>query len=74
KKFKALRRLHTTVESDINCLEHHGLNKCPDKGMPNFRKYTSIGVVAYSLHKLGNILIKEDRIRLSKNKKIPIAA
>ena len=61
KKFKALRKHHSAVESDINCLEHHGLNKCPDKGIKNFKKYTALGVLAHSLHKLGNILLKQDR-------------
>jgi len=61
KKFKALRKQHSAVESDINCLEHHGLNRCPDKGVQNFRKYTALGVLAHSLHKLGNILLEQDR-------------
>ena len=61
KKFKALRKQHSAVESDINCLEHHGLNKCPDRGLKNFKKYTALGVLAHSLHKLGNILLEQDR-------------
>ena len=65
KKFKALRKYHSAVESDINCLEHHGLNKCPDKGIKNFRKYTALGVLAHSLHKLGNILLEQDRRAIS---------
>ena len=65
KQFKALRREHAAVESDINCLEHHGLNMCPDKGLTNFKRYTSFGVLAYNLHKLGNILLERDREQLS---------
>ena len=65
KKFKALRKQHSAVESDINCLEHHGLNRCPDKGIKSFRKYTALGVLAYSLHKLGNILLEQDRQAIS---------
>lgn len=61
KKFKALRKQHSAVESDINCLEHHGLNRCPDKGLQNFKRYTSLGILAHSLHKLGNILLAQDR-------------
>jgi hypothetical protein len=74
KQFKALRAKHAAVESDINCLEHHGLNRCPDKGIGHFKRYTSLGVLAYNLHKLGNILLERDRKWLSKNKKILIAA
>ena len=33
KKFKALRRRHSAVESEINSLEHHGLNRCLDVGL-----------------------------------------
>ena len=33
KKFVALRRAHSAVESDINSLEHHGLNRCLDVGL-----------------------------------------
>jgi hypothetical protein len=60
-----LRKYHSAVESDINCLEHHGLNKCPDKGIINFRKYTALGVLAHSLHKLGNILLERDSEAIS---------
>ena len=67
KQFKALRSHHAAVESDINCLEHHGLNRCPDKGLAHFKRYTSVGVIAYNLHKLGNILLNQDREQLSKN-------
>jgi len=66
KQFKALRKEHVAVESDINCLEHHGLNMCPDKGIDHFKRYTSLGVLAYNLHKLGNILLEQDREKLSK--------
>ena len=32
--FVALRRQHSAVESEINSLEHHGLNRCLDMGWP----------------------------------------
>ena len=72
--FKTLRRKHAAVESAINCLEHHGLNRCPDKGIDGFYRYTSIGVLAYNLHKLGNILISQDRDIISKNNCLSKAA
>ena len=68
--FVALRKKHSAVESDINCLEHHGLNRCPDKGLPNFKKYTALGVLSYNLHKLGDVLLARDRQAISK--KIPL--
>jgi len=67
KTFRALRHQHAAVESAINCLEHHGLNRCPDKGLDGFRRYTALGVLAYNLHKLGNILLEQDKKQLSKS-------
>ena len=74
KSYMASRRQHSAVESNIYCLEHHGLNRCPDKGLESFRRYASLGVLAYNLHKLGNILLSKDRDQLSENKKFLKAA
>jgi len=63
--FQQLRHQHAAVESAINCLEHHGLNHCPDKGISSFRRYTALGVLAYNLHKLGNSLLERDRQELA---------
>lgn len=61
KKFKILRCKHSAVESNINGLEHHGLNRCPDKGLSGFQRYTGFGVLAYNLHKIGNRLLEKRR-------------
>ncbi|MCP4991671.1 MAG: ISNCY family transposase [Colwellia sp.] len=65
KRFKQLRQKHNAVESDINCLEHHGLNRCPDKGLNGFKRYAGFGILAYNLHKIGNKLLEKQR-RLKK--------
>lgn len=57
--FVKLRHSHSAIESDINCLEHHGLNRCPDKGRHGYGRYTGFGVLAYNLHKIGACLIQE---------------
>lgn len=57
KIFKKLRNKHSAVESNINSVDHHGLDRCPDKGLEGFKKYTALGVLAYNLHGLGNIII-----------------
>lgn len=57
--FKKLRNAHSTVESNIHQLGHNGLNRCPDKGIKNFKRYTSLSVLAYNLHKLGEYIVKE---------------
>jgi len=67
-QFIALRKNHSAVESDINSLEHHGLNRCPDKSKEHFIRYVALGVLSYNLHKLGNILIEKDRKALEKKR------
>jgi transposase, IS5 family len=59
--FRWLRNRHHAVESDIHCLEHHGLNRCPDKGLPGYKRYVGLGVLAYNLHKIGRRLVKRWR-------------
>jgi len=60
--FIRLRCEHAGVESDINALEHHGLNRCPDKGVKHFRRYVGLGILSLNLHRLGNLLLARDRL------------
>jgi hypothetical protein len=62
--FKQLRNKHSAVESNINMLEHHGLNRCVDKGIDGFKRYVGISVLAYNLHIIGNHIKKEEIKRL----------
>ncbi len=67
KEFKTLRNAHSAVESNINMLEHHGLNRCPDKGLDGYKRYVGLSVLAYNIHILGNHLkakeIKKEKMR-----------
>ncbi len=49
------------VESNINMLEHHGLNRCMDKGLRGYQRSVGIIVLAYNLHQLGNVLLARER-------------
>jgi hypothetical protein len=51
--FIQYRHKHSAVESNINELENRGLDRCPDKGFPRFKRYVAIGICAYNLHKIG---------------------
>jgi IS5 family transposase len=51
--FKRFRNWHSAVESNINELEHRGLNRCPDKGFHNFKRYVGLAVSAFNLRKIG---------------------
>ena len=61
KKFKQLRNAHSAVESNINMLEHHGLNRCMDKGLHGYKRCVGLSVLAYNLHLLGNVLLAKER-------------
>jgi IS5 family transposase len=59
--FKELRNQHSAVESNINMLEHHGMDRCPDKGITHYKRYVGLSVLAYNLHILGNYLLATKR-------------
>ena len=59
KEFVALRHRHSAVESNINELEQSGVNRVPDKGLPAFKKYVALGVVAHNLKILGKTVIEQ---------------
>jgi len=48
KQFKQLRYAHSAIESNINMLEHHGLNRCADKGLHGYKRYAGLSVLAYN--------------------------
>lgn len=62
KKFVALRRQHSAVESDINALEHHGLDRCLDVGFKGYLRYVGCGVLAFNLHVIGRRLQERQRV------------
>ena len=63
KKFVALRHQHSAVESEINSLEHHGLNRCLDVGLEGYQRYVGYGVLSYNLHVIGRELLARQRAR-----------
>jgi hypothetical protein len=65
--FRRLKNKHSAIESNINELEHRGLDRCPDRGYPHFKNYISLGVCAYNLKKMGAKLLDEERERLRQN-------
>jgi hypothetical protein len=60
-EFVNLRKQHSAVESAINALEVHGLDKCPDHGLKGFRRYVAMAVVARNLQRLGAVLRQQDQ-------------
>jgi len=55
-EFVRLRRQHSAVESAINALGVHGLDKCPDHGIDGFKRYVALAIVARNIQRLGAVL------------------
>lgn len=51
---------HAAVESAINALEVHGLDRCPDHGLDGFKRYVALAVVARNIQILGALLHKKE--------------
>ncbi len=67
KSFKQLRRAHSAVESNINMLEHHGLNRCVDRGLAAYKRNVGLSVLSYNLHIIGNHLIRQQKQKEEKS-------
>lgn len=63
--FKHLKNKHSAIESNINELEHRGLDICPDRGYLHFKRYIGLGVCAYNLKKIGKQILKLEREALA---------
>lgn len=59
--FKKLKNKHSAIESNINELEHRGLDRCPDRTRKNFDRYIGLAITAYNLHKIGRALLAQRR-------------
>ncbi len=68
-EFIHARRKHAAVESAINALENHGLDRCPDHGIHGFRRYVGLAVLSRNIQKLGAMLQKQRIKKLKRFKK-----
>jgi hypothetical protein len=59
--FVQARRQHPAVESAINALEVHGLDRCLDHGIDGFKRYVALAVVGRNIQKLGAILLQREK-------------
>ena len=62
-EFFRLRRQHSAVESAINALENHGLDRCPDHGIGGFKRYVALAVLARNIQRLGAALREQEANR-----------
>ncbi len=78
-EFRAARRKHSAVESSINALENHGLDRCPDHGLQGFKRYIGQAVLARNIQILGHViqqkkLKKQQNIRKKQNCQLRLAS
>jgi hypothetical protein len=69
-EFIQARRKHSSVESSINALENHGLDRCLDHGINGFKRYIALAVVARNIQIIGHILQQKEVKRLKRLEKI----
>jgi hypothetical protein len=66
--FVAARKAHSAVESGINALEVHGLDKCLDHGIDGFKRYVALAVLSRNIQKIGQIKRHAERERLARER------
>ncbi len=59
-QFIESRRQHSAVESSINALENHGLDRCLDHGLHGFKRYVALSVLARNIQMLGHLIQQKE--------------
>jgi IS5 family transposase len=59
-EFVESRRKHSAVESSINALENHGLDRCLDHGLDGFKRYVALAVLARNIQILGHLIQQKE--------------
>jgi hypothetical protein len=68
-EFLRVRKKHSAVESAINGLEVHGLDRCPDKGIEGFKRYVSLAITARNIQRIGAIIVRQEQKRQERRRK-----
>ncbi len=55
-EFVIKKRQHSAIESAINAIENHGLDRCPDHGIFRFQQYVALAVFGRNLQILGHLI------------------
>jgi hypothetical protein len=67
-EFMESRRKHSAVESSINALENHGLDRCLDNGLHGFERYVALSVLARNIQILGHMLQQKELKKQKRHK------
>ena len=73
-EFIRARYQHSAVESAINALEVHGLDRCLDHGIVGFKKYVALAVLGRNIQQLGLKLRQQELNRQQVREKLKKAA
>jgi len=68
-EFRQAGRKHSAVESSINALENHGLDRCRDHGLDGFKRYVGLAVVARNIQITGHIVQQKQLARDRRQKR-----
>lgn len=69
KIFIQSKRKHSAVESAINGLENHGLDRCPDHGIHGFKRYVSLSVLARNIQTIGHHIQQKKLKRIQRSQR-----
>ncbi len=67
--FVRARRKHSAIESAINALENHALDRCPDHSLFGFKRYVALAVLARNIQILGAKIQRKEQERLRREEK-----
>jgi len=67
-EFIESRRKHSAVESSINAMENHGLDRCLDHGLLGFKRYVALSVLARNIQILGHLIQQKELTRQKRKK------
>jgi IS5 family transposase len=67
-EFIESRHKHSAVESCINALENHGLDRCLDHGLHGFKRYVALSVLARNIQILGHLIQQKELTRQKRKK------
>jgi len=73
-EFIRARYQHSAVESAINALEVHGLDRCLDHGLDGFKKYVALAVLGRNIQQLGLKARQQELVRQQAEEQLKKAA
>jgi hypothetical protein len=64
---------HSAVESAINGLENHGLDRCPDHGIHGFKRYVGLSILARNLQIIGHHIQQKELKKIQRTERCKAA-